>query len=197
MYIYHYNQDDDKNKSEYPVVGLVGKAGSGKDRFYYAHLAKYGYVKVALADPVKVLACHYLLNSIPLEKERDKWTLFASVYKSVFNPNKSSLIRTLLQQIGTEIGRNQIAKSYWIDLANSIVTEYLNRNIKVAITDVRFKDEAEWIKKIGGVIIKIEGDGMYNQSDPESQHPSETEIDNIPYDFTETEFKSIIDSMQK
>jgi len=176
----------------YELVGLVGKAGSGKDKFFSTVLSKYNYTRLALADPVKVLACHYLLNSIPLENEKDRFRLFASVYKEVFSMDKSSLVRILLQQIGTEVARKQISPTFWTDLATPLVLERINKNIKVAVTDVRFVNEAEWIRSLGGIIVKIDNQGKYSNNSLEANHDSEKEIDLIKYDFLAEEFEEIL-----
>jgi hypothetical protein len=177
---------------EYNLVGIIGKAGSGKDKFFSTVLAKYNYTRLALADPVKVITCFYLLNSIPIKDEKDRLRLFSSVYKEVFSMDKSSLIRILLQQVGTEVAREQISPDFWIDIATPLVLERLEKKIKVAITDIRFINEAKWIKSLGGYIIKIENKGKYSDKSNEANHASEKELEDIKYDFTSDEFEKVL-----
>ena len=64
-------------------------------------------------------------------------------------------IRTLLQYIGTDIGKQLIDNSLWTKLiANTISTKATKYRLCI-IPDVRFRDETEMIKKLGGIIIKI------------------------------------------
>lgn len=52
------------------------------------------------------------------------------------------------------------------------------------ISDIRFVDEAKEIKKMGGIIIKIDREINDNKPDnKESKHKSENEIKKISHDY--------------
>ncbi len=176
------------------VLGLVGKAGSGKDRFYWQALAQFSYVRIAFADPLKVLSVVMLLRAYEgIDKDiKELLRVFPFVYYEVFNLEKSGLSRTLQQYLGTNIAR-EYDKNYWINAIKPIVEKYLEKNIKIVFTDVRFKNEAEFIKSIGGKLIKIEGQGKYAEDSAETKHASETELEEIKCDFTEKEFLALIE----
>ena len=60
-----------------------------------------------------------------------------------------------LQLIGTELFRNNLHPDFWVlclehQLVNGILGE------KVAITDIRFPNEAEMVRRHGGIIIRLE-----------------------------------------
>ncbi|AZU97694.1 dNMP kinase [Thermus phage YS40_Isch] len=175
------------------LVGLVGRAGSGKDRFYYSVLAQYNYVRIAFGDPVKVLSVIHLLKSYPgiLEKEEQLLRVFPSLYLELFSNQKTSLSRTLQQYIGTDLARS-FDENYWIKIAEELIKEKLEKGIRVTVTDVRFLNEAESIKKLGGVLVKIVGKGSYDFDDLEAKHQSESELEKIVCDYTESEFVSLI-----
>jgi hypothetical protein len=69
--------------------------------------------------------------------------------------------RKLLQWLGTEWGRGTISDTIWVDLWRAKVaevTEYWTRNgmdTWVTCDDVRFDNEAEAVKALGGYIIKL------------------------------------------
>lgn len=174
------------------LIGLVGKAGSGKDKFYYSFLAQYNYVRIAFGDPVKVLSIVHLLKSYPgiFDKEEQLLRIFPSLYIELFSSQKTPLSRTIQQYIGTDIARN-FDVNYWVKITEALIKEKLEKGIKVAVTDVRFLNEAELIKKLGGVLIRIEGKGSYN-NDFEATHQSELELDKIICDYTEKEFVDFI-----
>lgn len=176
------------------LVGLVGKAGSGKDRFYYSVLAQYNYVRIAFGDPVKVLSVIHLLKSYPgiLEKEEQLLRVFPSLYLELFSNQKTSLSRTLQQYIGTDLARS-FDENYWIKIAEELIKEKLEKGIRVTVTDVRFLNEAESIKKLGGVLVKIVGKGSYDFDDLEAKHQSESELEKIACDYTESEFVSLLE----
>ena len=60
--------------------------------------------------------------------------------------------RDVLQKIGTECFRDAFNPDFWIDALESRVDTSKN----IVIADVRFKNEAEWIKSLGGVVIYLE-----------------------------------------
>lgn len=179
------------------LVGLVGRAGSGKDRFYYSVLAQYNYVRIAFGDPVKVLSVIHLLKSYPgiLEKEEQLLRVFPSLYLELFSNQKTSLSRTLQQYIGTDLARS-FDENYWIKIAEKLIKEKLEKGIRVTVTDVRFLNEAESIKKLGGVLVKIVGKGSYDFDDLEAKHQSESELEKIVCDYTESEFVSLINEQK-
>ena len=82
---------------------------------------------------------------------------------------KNKLIRVWLQSLG-EWGRNMIP-DLWID---TTLTN-LNPNNVYIIDDVRFKNEVEKIKQLGGMIIKINRPSLKSND----THISETEMDSI------------------
>jgi hypothetical protein len=86
-------------------------------------------------------------------------------------------VRTLLQRMGTEAGRDIHGEDCWVlaaerDLANALGAAPL------AITDVRFPNEAAFIHRHGGVLWRINRPG-YGGYDP---HPSEIYIPTLPVD---------------
>jgi len=172
------------------LVGLVGISGSGKDKFYSTFLAKLGYTKLALADAVRVLSVYYVLKSYPgiENNEKELLRIFPLLYAEIFKMEKSAYSRTLQQYIGTDFGRKN-DENIWIKAIEPLVNERLEKNIKVAITDIRFKNEANFVKSKGGILIKIENSGRYDKHQNEALHSSEKEINDIEYDFTHLEFE--------
>jgi len=81
-------------------------------------------------------------------------------------------LRQLLQFIGTDLLRTQLHQDVWVD---SLMMEY-SSNQKWLISDVRFPNEAEAIKALGGLVIRVDRDG------PHDPHPSETALDEYDFD---------------
>ena len=78
-------------------------------------------------------------------------------------------IRELLQLFGTEVGR-VISPNIWVDC---LLKDYKNINNWI-ITDVRFENEAEAIKALGGVVIRID-----RNLGAKDNHVSETALDSF------------------
>jgi len=53
----------------------------------------------------------------------------------------------------------------------------------VIITDVRFENEADYIRGRGGVVVALDVDNSFKRDDPVDQHPSETGSDTIKADY--------------
>lgn len=82
--------------------------------------------------------------------------------------------RIILQKLGTEVFRNCYKESVWVDFLEDVE--------KAIITDVRFPNEAEKVKELGGILVRIENETQQNQE--AMNHPSEAHIGQIDCDFT-------------
>ena len=115
------------------------------------------------------------LNSIPV---------FADIQ---FNALMS--VRELLQKIGTDALRDNLHQDVWV---NALMVDY-NPTLNWVITDTRFPNEAEAIKKAGGIIIRIERPGIK----PVNPHPSETSLENWKFDHVIINDGSLTDLTKK
>jgi len=176
------------------IIGLVGKKRSGKDTVA-DWLVKYaGFIKYSLADPMKK-AC----KEIFLFSDEQLW----GDKKEEIDEALGVTPRKILQVFGTELFQYDIYK-HIPELANKIPPRklWINRFVRwykrnehskwtynfvtkmerycfdVVISDVRFPHEAEEIKKLNGMIIRIERD-LPNVD----KHASETEMEDIKEDF--------------
>lgn len=87
--------------------------------------------------------------------------------------------RKALQLIGTELFRDNFP-GIWI---NAMFLDY-NPTKSWLITDVRFRDEADKIKELGGIVINIDrpSENIENKSDKD--HSSESQLEDFPFDYT-------------
>jgi len=114
------------------LIGLCGKAGSGKDTIADYLVAKYGFKKISLADPIKRLVKDVFVL--------DDLTVYDRVEREKPLKNWSNwTVRKLLQFIGTELFREQIddevwVKSLWYKIQNDKSSNYVT-------ADIRFPNE--------------------------------------------------------
>lgn len=161
------------------LIGLLGHQGVGKN--YFAEvvlpqiLPKKNTVVLAFADHFKVdCICKHNAN-----------------YDKVFG-EKDFETRRLLQLAGTEQGRNKFGYDIWIRTLETWIKILNSRGVeRFIISDVRFQNEADWVKSFGGSLIKIESPIRYNQrlaketnNNPDKineikAHASEVNIDKI------------------
>ena len=88
-------------------------------------------------------------------------------------------IGEMQQKIGTEAIRNNIHNDAWV---LSLFGTYKEDKDFWIITDVRFKNEAEIIKKRGGIIIRLNGDPNNSRVGDDRNMSHQSEIDLDDYD---------------
>lgn len=157
------------------VIGLSGYARSGKDTAADHLVEKYGYTKVSFAAPMKEAL--YRLNPDVRDISNLVWSVKQVVDMAGWEGAKDLTpdVRGLLQRFGTEVGREMFGEDFWVNLAMSQIPD----GSKVVVSDVRYPNEANAIKKLGGKVIRIERDGV----EPANSHPSETALDGYNFDI--------------
>jgi len=149
------------------VIGITGQAGSGKDTvfsMFEALLPELDVVRVAFGDEVKKeYAEHYGLDLEVLYDEGKKTH------------------RIGLQEWGTE-HRRAANKNYWIDKIKTQVDFLVKTADLVVITDVRFINEAEFLKnEYDASIVRVLGSRCRTLR---SLHESEVELFSVEVDWT-------------
>lgn len=133
------------------IIGLSGYARSGKDTAAQA-LIDRGWERVAFADALK----NVYHDTVPEADSRPK------------EENRPGY-----QALGESM-RENAGDSVWVDAAF--------RNVqpggRYVLTDVRYRNEAEKIKELGGEVWRIERPG----TGPANAHVSETQLDDWPFD---------------
>lgn len=150
-----------KKEDNLEIIGLTGRAGSGKD--YVGTNCLEDYFKISLADHFKNDVVGKGIHS----------------YEEVYY-TKPPEVRHHLQILGTEKGRDVYGKNVWVHCIEAWVYSIYRKNgiSKFCIPDVRFDNEAQWIKDLGGIVIRIESDrNRIGMDDQAKTHISEAGID--------------------
>lgn len=144
------------------LIGLAGLARSGKDTAAEVLARELELYRHAFADPIKrMLEQVFGDNFVAGNRER-------------IEPISGVSYRKLMQTLGTEWGRNiqpdlwtRVAKAKWVWVKDQArISENLGGpdlglgwpHKGMVISDVRFDNEAEWIRSDGGIIIHVERD---------------------------------------
>lgn len=147
------------------LIGLAGLARSGKDTAAEELARQLGLYRHAFADPIKrMLEQVFGNNFVAGDRER-------------IDPISGVSYRKLMQTLGTEWGRavhpdlwTRVAKAKWewvkegcpVDHSQGILENVmmgaLDQHNGMVISDVRFDNEAEWIRSEGGIIIHVDRD---------------------------------------
>lgn len=146
-------------------LGLTGPAGVGKDTVA-SLLAGYGYTPYAFATPMKEML-HVAGLVEPSTREAKEANL----------PGLSYSYRHAAQQLGTEWARN-LDTDFWVKVA----ARRVGGMARVVFSDVRFENEAAWIRSSGGKIVHIIGRQTTVQG-AAALHASETGIRKVDSDL--------------
>lgn len=153
-------------KKKYPVIGLTGAAGSGKDTAADILQSTHRFIKMGFADPLYEMMSALTQMTIADLKHREA--------KEVIIERIGVSPRRLGQTLGTEWGRDLIGQDVWIKNLHGRLQDIEERTgLKgLVISDVRFQNEVDYVHDLGGEVWRIERLG--NPYDLQSGHRSET-----------------------
>lgn len=168
------------------IIGLTGYAQSGKDTVAKILVEQHGFTRIAFADKIRefLYETNPMFDSIAGEPmfvkarvDRDGWE----------EAKKSPHIRRLLQNSGVA-ARKLFGDDFWINQSLSGLKLFGGTNY--VITDVRFENEAEAIKKYDtSQLWRVKRNGV----DPVNAHVSESQMDGYRVDQIITNNGSIHD----
>lgn len=176
------------------LIGVAGRARVGKDTVVKYLVEKYGFNQIALADPVKkgsyamdpwIAITDVEWNNLGLEptlrnlafycEEEQVYFVKLQVLVDVLGVEKAKVIcgvRQFYQKYGTEGGRDIHGEDCWLNIAKRQFTE------QDAISDVRFSNEAEFVRENGGIVLNL----VRNVKEEVAQHASENDLCSEYYD---------------
>lgn len=127
-----------------PIIGIAGKARSGKNTLADFLQVETGGYLYHFADPMRAM----LRAGFGIDMNTEYW----QAKKEEVIPAIGKSPRQLLQTLGTEWGRGMVHEEIWLVLAE---IQFRQRGSGMIIPDVRFENEAQWVRNRGGVIIHI------------------------------------------
>jgi hypothetical protein len=183
------------------IVAFTGKKGSGKDTAAAMLIERYGYTKVAFADNLRFVGSTIFgytdaeMNDPKLkEQEVDHWPFMS--WRDTARAIGTDVVRKALPDIVAEYLTAQMwsddeirrmrehFSGVWVKSWTEKVARF---NGPVVVTDCRFLDEAEAVRSLGGVIVRITSD----RTGGADGHASEAEMELIQPDLTIANDRSI------
>lgn len=191
------------------VVGVSGKIGAGKNYLAYQlslFLTQLGYTTAETTyatplknDVTKIIniirenpSPKFLADSMDIDLDEAENLFKILIPEMETTPDlggwfKTKAIRTSLQYYGTDIRRKQ-DNDYWVKR----IDQYVEKDVDfVFIPDVRFPNEADWVKDFyNGTVYRLDvpievrrervlaRDSNYDEN--AFHHESETALDNYP-----------------
>lgn len=141
------------------IIGFTGRKQSGKNTSASILKNKYGGTCFNFAEPLKQIVSvltgvHPSLFEFEQQKNKE--------VPDYLKTDKIHTYRELLQYIGTDVLRNTFGSNIFVNLMDKHLKESKNYLLSesaqyshIYFTDVRFNSEAEYIKNMGGIIIKL------------------------------------------
>jgi len=151
-----------------PIIAFTGLAQSGKTTAANAFIS-VGYDRTSFAEPIKeMVKCLTPL----LDKDARPPSLCGKSLREVY------------QSLGTDWGRKMVGQDIWILAGRSRIDTLLGDVESdiirgIVVDDIRFDNEAELVRNMGGVVIEIT-----RSSVPQMDHASEAGISRDLIDYT-------------
>lgn len=174
--------------TEIEIIGLTGNKGSGKDTLALHLIESYGYENLSLAKPLK--------DAIGLLFNLSQEQIHDAKQKEIVDERYNLTPRRLFQIFGTEVFReslydylpelkDKIPKGeFWLYNIHQRINNLINiGKTRIVITDIRFLNEVEYLKKYFNFkLIRIKRNNIDSSDNNEKlhkNHKSEGEFDEI------------------
>lgn len=150
------------------LIGLYSPAPQSGKSLAASVLARHNHRLMSFAEPIKRMGAEFFIS---LGYEKDEAVALVWAHKERIVPEINTTPRHVLQTLGTQWGRDCINQSIWLDCMKYRIAK--EKDWGVVIDDVRFLNEAEMIKSMGGEMWKIIRPSVVNKE----THVSEGGLD--------------------
>lgn len=143
------------------IIGICGFQGVGKDTFSNYLVNNFDFKKFSFAAATKdVLSIIFGWDRSLLEGD----TLESRTFRETIDPWWSEKLsipdltpRKVLQMVGTDLFRKHFNNEIWVHIVEKKIIELLKKNSseKIIVSDCRFPNEINMLKKFGCKIIHI------------------------------------------
>jgi hypothetical protein len=152
------------------VIALAGRAGTGKDTAADYLEQHYGFARAAFAEPLKEM-----IEQLLTEAGLDHAWLHEPRLKNIVIPELGVSARQMMQTLG-DWGRN-MHPDWWVRLLARRMglvggAAHAPVHDRIVITDLRFGNEADWLRSVGGRVIRLHRE----QAPSVHQHISEAQV---------------------
>jgi hypothetical protein len=159
------------------IIVLVGSIGSGKTTACDYLVSSLGFEETSFAEPIKKFAVALGFSHKDVYGTQEE--------KLTINPYWGISGRVFMQRFGTDIMRKnssvlgQGIDNVWIKAVECKMMRAKESKINLVVSDGRFDDEIDAVRRYGGVVIKL---SRTNQ-EYSSIHESEKNIESISSDY--------------
>jgi hypothetical protein len=165
------------------IVGISGKRGVGKSLLCNPYLKARDFQIYAFADPLK----EDVRRFYGLTRDHTDGKLKEEPCHKLGGrtPREAMIAEGLLRRQFSENGM------YWVYKLFEDKIKKVPENTLIAISDVRFKNEANYIHKQGGYLVRLDRKLELNVHKGLINDPSENDLDDYNFDLRLTEAENI------
>lgn len=133
------------------IIGLCGLAGSGKSTVAMELMGRHGFWIAPFARVLKAMS-GVVLTSREMSGDLKETPLAKLGGRTP---------RQFMQLLGTEFGRANFGEDFWVDIWRQKIKDESNSHGQTlfVVDDVRFANESQAIRDMGGTVIKLVRDG--------------------------------------
>ena len=154
------------------IVGFMGAAGSGKSSAASFVAQQYGFTQYSMAQPLKSMIRMLLIEAAYSHMEAHNRMMDRTWKEAPMEELSGKTLRHAMQTLGTEWGRTQMHPDFWVNFFKMRLDRFPYNNF--VLDDIRFQNEADFIKAQGGLTIGIyRPDGGAKLGALEAKHVSE------------------------
>lgn len=150
------------------IIGIAGKARSGKDTVGSYLSRKKGFKQTSFAESLK--------EAVKIIYGWNDQHVYGKLKEEV-DPFWGVSPRYVMQKFGTEACREVMQKDIWIKSLERRIQSEPNKNW--VITDCRFINEIGFVKNMGGVLLKVVRNNREDIDNKGINHSSENSLDNF------------------
>ncbi|AYV76469.1 MAG: deoxynucleoside monophosphate kinase [Terrestrivirus sp.] len=168
--------------NKYKIIGITGRKFNGKDTIANYLRDAYGYRQIAFAGPLKEI-CGKLFGFTNEQlhgnlKETPDPTWFGLTPRQVLQFVGTNMFRDHMSELNDNFGND-----FWLLCARKTMEKIFKEDetAKFVISDVRFPNEVEMIKQMGGVVLRVSRPSLNDNKNVDT-HISELLIDELDVD---------------
>lgn len=156
------------------IIGLAGKARAGKDSVADILVKHFAFIKMSSVDPLKKSLS--ILTGYPIEHFN------ADAMKDVPLEFWGKSGREFTQDMGMFL-REKYGDDFLLRRLELAMCNTEKGFKRIALTNCRFDNETEWVRKQGGIVFHVDGKYEGMTTIPNSDHATERGVTRLPGDM--------------
>lgn len=173
------------------IIGIGGKLRVGKDEVAKILEHEHDFVRLGMSDPLREHMV--ILNPWIKVTLREAWRLrvwpgwhrAADLLDRLGYVEAKTIrdLREFMQRDGTDGGRNFFGPNIWVDKLRAMILQENEAGLAVAITGLRYPNEVEMIRDLGGATVWVNRPGLTPPAGDAGSHSSENSVGEADFDL--------------